>query len=163
MLKIKSFMFAVLLTISTGCEAQDTYKPLMVEAVLEGTNGQQIPLNLEVMQNLTDRTKGMMFRKNLEEGFGMLFVWPEAKERVFWMRNTYISLDMVFVHGEQIVGLVENATPLTDTPRAPKPNKAANKVIELPGGYIAKHHITTAWKLKLKDASKLNPLADSAQ
>jgi uncharacterized membrane protein (UPF0127 family) len=56
-----------------------------------------------------------MFRKSLPEGQGMLFDFKRESPVSFWMHNTYVSLDMIFIAGDgRIVHIVENAKPLSD-------------------------------------------------
>ena len=55
---------------------------------------------VEVADNDADREKGLMYRKELPEGHGMLFDFQRDQEVSFWMENTYISLDMIFIRGD---------------------------------------------------------------
>jgi uncharacterized protein len=71
--------------------------------------------NVELATNDKERERGLMFRKSLPEGQGMLFDFKHDREVSFWMRNTLISLDMIFISGDgRIVHIVENAKPLSD-------------------------------------------------
>jgi uncharacterized protein len=55
-----------------------------------------------------------MFRKNLPDGQGMLFDFKREQDVSFWMQNTYIPLDMIFIRGDgSILRIVENAEPLS--------------------------------------------------
>ena len=57
-------------------------------------------------------SKGLMFRESLPEDAGMLFVFPDEKERSFWMKNTYIPLDILFISADKrIVSITKNAVP----------------------------------------------------
>ena len=56
-----------------------------------------------------------MFRKELPEGHGMLFDFHTDQPVTFWMHNTYISLDMIFIRGDgRILRIAENAKPMSD-------------------------------------------------
>jgi len=69
---------------------------------------------VEIADNDADRAKGLMYRKELPEGRGMLFDFQREQEVSFWMQNTYISLDMVFIRGDgRILRVVENTEPLS--------------------------------------------------
>ena len=69
---------------------------------------------VEVVDNDADRAKGLMYRKNLPEGRGMLFDFHRDQEVSFWMQNTYIPLDMVFIRGDgRILRIEENTEPLS--------------------------------------------------
>jgi uncharacterized protein len=71
--------------------------------------------NVELASNAAERERGLMFRKSLPEGQGMLFDFKRDQPVSFWMHNTYISLDMIFISGDgRIVHIAENAKPLSD-------------------------------------------------
>jgi uncharacterized protein len=73
------------------------------------------PFSVELASNDAERERGLMFRKSLPEGQGMLFDFKTEEPVAFWMHNTYISLDMFFIGGDgRIVRIAENATPLSD-------------------------------------------------
>lgn len=70
--------------------------------------------SVEVVDNDADRAKGLMFRKELPEGKGMLFDFHNDQNVSFWMENTYIPLDMLFIRGDgHILNIVENTEPLS--------------------------------------------------
>lgn len=96
--------------------------------------------DLEVARTDAQREHGLMFRQSMEAGRGMLFVFDRDAPRSFWMKNTYIPLDMIFATSDGIVvGIVENAAPLTlDERRCDVP---ARFVIELNAFQAARHGI----------------------
>ena len=84
---------------------------------------------------LTNRQRqiGMMCRHHLADNEGMLFIFNDMRRRSFWMKNTLIPLDMLFIDDEgRIVGLIESATPLSLDGRSPR--APAKYVLELAGG-----------------------------
>ena len=69
---------------------------------------------VEVVDNDADRAKGLMYRKELPEGRGMLFDFHREQEVSFWMQNTYIPLDMVFIRGDgRILRIAEKTEPMS--------------------------------------------------
>ena len=69
---------------------------------------------VEIADTEAQREKGLMFRKNLPAGQGMLFDFKREQDVSFWMQNTYIPLDMIFIRGDgSILRIVENAEPLS--------------------------------------------------
>lgn len=75
---------------------------------------------IEVEPALKDsvRQMGLMYRKKLETNRGMLFIFSKQEQRSFWMKNTYIPLDIIFIDSNRkVINIVEKATPLTDTSR----------------------------------------------
>jgi uncharacterized membrane protein (UPF0127 family) len=72
------------------------------------------PFAVEVVSTEADRAKGLMYRKSLPEGQGMLFDFHNDQDVSFWMQNTYIPLDMIFIKGDgRIANIVENTEPLS--------------------------------------------------
>ena len=70
---------------------------------------------IEIADTEPAREKGLMFRKNLPDGQGMLFDFQREQDVSFWMKNTYIPLDMIFIRGNgRILRIAENAKPLVD-------------------------------------------------
>ena len=70
---------------------------------------------VEMAETEAQREKGLMFRKSLPEGQGMLFNFHQEQPVSFWMRNTYIPLDMIFIRADgRVLHIVENAEPLSE-------------------------------------------------
>ena len=70
---------------------------------------------VELATNSAERAVGLMYRKELPEGRGMLFDFHDDQPVKFWMHNTYISLDMIFIAGDgRVVRVAENAKPMSD-------------------------------------------------
>ncbi|MGB7278599.1 MAG: DUF192 domain-containing protein [Pseudolabrys sp.] len=89
--------------------------------------------SVEIVDNDADRAKGLMYRRELPEGRGMLFDFHRDQEVSFWMQNTYISLDMIFIRGDgQILRIEENTVPLST--RMIPSRGAVRAVLEVIGG-----------------------------
>jgi len=70
---------------------------------------------VELATNTAERALGLMYRKELPEGRGMLFDFQTEQPVQFWMHNTYIPLDMIFIAGDgRVVRVAENAKPMSD-------------------------------------------------
>lgn len=108
---------------SSGAEAPraslDAGPSLQGPAVMLHPSGRApIALRVEVARTEAVRNRGLMFRRELAEGTGMIFVFARSGHHAFWMRNTLIPLDMVYIGADRrVVGVVQNATPETDDPR----------------------------------------------
>ncbi len=71
--------------------------------------------DVQLATNDAERERGLMFVKSLPEGQGMLFDFKRDQPVSFWMHNTYIPLDMIFIAGDgRIMHIAENAKPLSD-------------------------------------------------
>ncbi len=70
---------------------------------------------VELATNDAERSRGLMFRKELPEGRGMLFDFERDQPVAFWMHNTFISLDMIFIRSDgSILRIAENTEPMSD-------------------------------------------------
>jgi uncharacterized protein len=88
---------------------------------------------VEVAITSREQAQGLMFRKSLADDAGMIFPFPEPKPASFWMKNTVIPLDIIFIRADgTIESIAENTTPYSETPvSSGEPVKA---VLELRGG-----------------------------
>jgi uncharacterized protein len=92
---------------------------------------------VELATNDDERSRGLMFRKQLPEGRGMLFDFEREAPVAFWMHNTYIPLDMIFIRGDgSILRIAENAEPLSD--RLVPSGGPVRAVLEVIGGTARK-------------------------
>ncbi|WP_414640781.1 DUF192 domain-containing protein [Archangium sp.] len=106
--------------------------------LLEDAAGGVHRVDVEVAATPESRTRGLMWRQELPAGQGMLFIFPEEEVQSFWMRNTLIPLDMIFIDSAgKIVGIVENAQPRTLTSRSV--GRPGRYVLEVPGGWSRAH------------------------
>jgi uncharacterized membrane protein (UPF0127 family) len=88
-------------------------------------------LEVEIADTGPAREKGLMFRKELPDGRGMLFDFHQEQDVAFWMQNTYVPLDMIFIKGDgRILRIEENTKPLsTNTIPSGGPVRAVLEVI----------------------------------
>jgi uncharacterized protein len=97
-------------------------------------------VRVELARNEQQRARGLMFRRELARDQGMLFIFDETSEHPFWMHNTLIPLDLIFLGDDRsVVGVVANAAPQTDTQRTVK--EPSRYVIEVSGGEAAAHGV----------------------
>ena len=113
-------------------------------------HGREIFLRLAMTRD--DWRQGLMFERHLAENEGMLFVGDHAEFQTFWMKNTFIPLDMIFIregspHSRWIIdSIVENAEPETETPRRSKGR--AHHVLEINGGLSKRWGLKAGMELK---------------
>ncbi|MEP7351413.1 MAG: DUF192 domain-containing protein [Sphingorhabdus sp.] len=102
---------------------------------------------VEVAANSMEQAKGMMFRTELADNRGMIFPFPEARMASFWMKNTVIPLDIIFIRANgTIESIAENAIPYSTVPvEAGEPVTA---VLELRGGLAAELGIGAGDKVR---------------
>ncbi|HEX3160991.1 MAG TPA: DUF192 domain-containing protein [Pseudolabrys sp.] len=93
--------------------------------------------SVELADNDAERAKGLMYRKELPEGQGMLFDFHREQDVSFWMQNTYISLDMIFIRADgRILRIAENTEPLST--RLVPSGGPVRAVLEIIGGSARK-------------------------
>lgn len=106
--------------------------------------------SVEVETMLTEerRARGLMYRKEMAEDHGMIFVFDDVAPRTFWMHNTCLPLDMLFIAPDGfIAGILENVPTMNDDGRS---NPCAVKyVLEVNAGYSRRHGIKAGQKVKL--------------
>lgn len=107
-----------------------------------------IKINAEIADDKLEMEKGLMFREKLEENSGMLFIFENEEYQTFWMKNTLIPLDIIFIdRGFEIVG-VESAQPCRKNPcqlySSPSP---AKYVLEVNAGFAARNKIEVGDKI----------------
>lgn len=106
------------------------------------------PLRFPVELALSDgeRQRGLMFREHLDDDSGMLFVFERAKVQSFWMKNTRLALDMIFIADDgTIAGIVENAEPLTTVSR--RVAQPSRYVLELIAGSARKRGLAAGQRV----------------
>lgn len=119
-----------------GACAQDSAgrgQSLPEEPLVVVTDKGRFNFTVEIADDEEKRARGLMFRPPLADDRGMLFQFPEAAERAFWMRNTPSSLDIVYIAPDgRIVSIAKHTTPYTETTYPS--NGAANGVLEVRAG-----------------------------
>ena len=106
-------------------------------------------LDVELMLNEEHRERGLMYRRELAEDKGMLFVFPDADVRAFWMKNTCLPLDMLFIAEDGFVtGVLENVPTMNEDARSiPCPVKY---VLEANSGWARRHGVKAGQKAQIQ-------------
>jgi uncharacterized membrane protein (UPF0127 family) len=102
--------------------------------------GRQLTFQVEVADTPTKRELGLQYRRDLAVDRGMIFLFPAESEHSFWMKNTPIPLDMIFISKDRkIVGIVEQAVPFSTESRSVP--GASQFVLEINGGLSKRYGI----------------------
>ena len=134
---LKSWLAAILVA---GCVASApasaaSFQPLEIVT----RNGVQV-FSVEMATTAEEKETGLMYRKELADGKGMLFDFNPEQEISMWMKNTYVSLDMIFISANgRILRIAENTEPLSTkiiSSRGP-----ARAVLEVVAGTVQKYGI----------------------
>lgn len=113
----------------------------MPMVTFHAVNG-DVPVIVEIADSPDEWAHGLMFRESLAENEGMLFIFPGEKERVFWMKNTRIPLDIIFVSADNKVVNVVIALPcIADPCPTYSSNVPAKYVVETNAGFAARNGV----------------------
>jgi uncharacterized membrane protein (UPF0127 family) len=110
--------------------------PLVAE-----TAGGERSFTIEVADDQSERSAGLMFRETMEDDHGMLFVFPETRPVGFWMKNTPMPLDLVFIGEDGKVLDVLPGEPFSEALISPGPAVRIRYVLELKRGIAEKNGI----------------------
>ena len=118
---------------ATACNAQP-------KVTITTKQGRNVAFQVEVADSPAKREIGLQYRRNLGPDRGMIFLFPEESQQTFWMKNTPIPLDMIFISRDmKIVGIVEQTVPFSlDSHSVGTPSQY---VLEINGGLAKRHGI----------------------
>jgi uncharacterized protein len=125
-------LYLITLWAVAACEAQPTVTIL--------TKSGEVPFQVEIADTSAKRAMGLQYRHELAAGRGMIFLFPAEAPQTFWMKNTPIPLDMIFIdHDRKIAGIVEQTTPFSLEPRSV--GVPSQFVLEINGGLAKRYGI----------------------
>jgi len=97
-------------------------------------------IDVEIAERATDRMRGLMFRERMAENQGMLFVFPAEEPLSFWMKDTPLPLDIIFLGADRtIVTIRENTVPFSEA--SVPSDRPAQYVVEVNAGFAARHRL----------------------
>jgi uncharacterized protein len=100
----------------------------------------QDKLTIEIADNEAETTQGLMYRRSMPDSCGMVFIFPDSQPRNFWMKNTYLPLDILFLdESKKIVTIQANRTPFSEEQIPSFEN--AKYVLEVNAGYCKRKGI----------------------
>lgn len=146
----RNSLAALLIALAAGpsaAQAPVTPAPVAVctsnVALIRVAPDRALSFAVELADTDESRARGLMFRRDLPAGQGMLFIYPEPQPVSFWMRNTLIPLDMVFADAQGVIRHIHaNARPLDETPipgaAVGDPDRDRLMVLEIAGGEAAR-------------------------
>lgn len=134
------------LVMLAACSSAEDNAPQALPVKAMSLGGQS--LKVQIADDDAEREKGLMFVKAMAPDAGMLFVWPQAQERSFWMRNTFIPLDLLFLRAGKVVSVVPWAKPFDET--ALPSGEPADMVLEVNGGWAMAHNVNVGSEMSLK-------------
>ena len=120
--------------------------PISAHAIIAGRK-----FELEVARTQQQQATGLMYRTSLADNRGMLFTFQSPRPARFWMKNTRIPLDMIFLRDGKVQAIA-SAVPPCNTTTCPTygPNSAIDQVIELRGGLATEVGLKVGDQVKIK-------------
>jgi uncharacterized membrane protein (UPF0127 family) len=116
----------------------------VVQVAFPGAGGATI--NAEVASTEAEQERGLMYRTSMPANHGMLFEMGVSEAYQFWMKDTCIPLDMIFADAQgNIVGIVQNAAPLNDTPLGV--GRPSAYILEVNGGWASQHGVVAGQRM----------------
>ena len=98
--------------------------------------------NVEVADSPESRARGLMFRSSLPDDAGMVFVFDSVEPRNFWMKNTLIPLDMIYINDDfHVVEIKSNVLPCEEDPCPSYKSEPAMYVLEVNAGLAEKNNV----------------------
>jgi len=143
----KKFFIIILITLHLSLLA-DNFIKFNEIAFLQKANKSKEVINLSIALAKTpaQQRKGLMKVNKMDEFQGMLFIFHKEDHRIFWMKDTYIPLDLIFLNKNKvIVGIVENNKPMSE--KNIKIKKKAQYILELNAGFVKKYGVELGDKL----------------
>jgi hypothetical protein len=116
------------------------------------TSDDEIPVTVEIADTIDEQALGLMYRTELTADHGMLFVFEEEAYRTFWMKNTKLPLDILFLDKEDIiVDVKENFEPCHADPCELYTSKEpAMYALEVNAGFVAAHNIEIGNRVNMR-------------
>lgn len=108
--------------------------------LVDSLGNKKIGIDIEIADTEYEQALGLMYRTSMEEMQGMLFIFPVEEIRSFWMMNTLISLDMIFLDANRKIVTIHRNT-ATQSEQSYRSNKPAKYVLEVVAGFSDKYGI----------------------
>ena len=142
----RNFLFGLFLSLFTFYSLLSFADFPEKEILIANSNGEIKKFNVEIADNNETRSKGFMWRENIPDGTGMLFVWKKEAYRNFWMKNTPTSLDILFFDGDgKFLNVVEKTKPFSlDNIQSSEPSQY---VLELIAGSTKVYNLYSGSKI----------------
>ncbi len=147
-----AFAFATVLAaaLAVACGGDDDGGVSTATIVLTDDGGSRQELTVELARTAGERSRGLMFREELAEDGGMLFVFPGDTEAGFWMKDTLIPLSIAFIAEDGVILDVQDMEALSEElHRPPAPYRYA---LEVNQGWFREHGLGRGDRVEIPDS-----------
>lgn len=142
--------------VSSGATGAPMKLPPDREALVIETDGESVSFTVEIADSEDERSRGLMFRRDLPTDRGMLFVFEETARRGFWMQNTPLPLDLLFVAESGRIVAIRQGKPLSEEIIAPI--YPIRFVLELHEGTARKNNIRIGSRMRHRIIDQISGL-----
>lgn len=142
-------------TDETDFDSQYRFEKHGTASFYDETGTELCSFDIEIAESLEKQTIGLMYRDTLAANQAMLFPYPDDDIRIFWMKNTYLPLDIIFIAGDStIVSITKNTTPFDETGMQSK--APARYVLEVNAGISDRYNLQPGQKFSYsRDINKI--------
>ena len=131
---------------SNAASLDKGFNPESTVEIIKQDNSDPIKVDVELALNPAEIRQGLMYRKTLPDHGGMLFVMEKNEEQSFWMKNTYVALDIIYINTDKkIVSIAKQAKPLDETPLPS--NGIAKYVLEVNAGFADAYGLQAGYQV----------------
>ncbi len=118
--------------------------------VVIGSEGEGVELRVELARTAGERSRGLMFREELAEDGGMLFVFPEDTEAGFWMKDTLIPLSIAFIAADGTILDIQDMEPLSEDTH--RPSEEYRYALEVNQGWFRQNGFDVGDRVEIPDS-----------
>lgn len=149
---LQLYIIIITLSLLTVCAAADNkaQEKLPTQTItIINNNGDEVEILAELADSESERAKGLMFRKNLAGGEGMLFVYDKDQIMSFWMKNTILPLSIAFITRDGLITEIFDMKPESIAPV--RSTRSVRYALEVPQGWFARQNIGAGSQVKLSN------------
>jgi uncharacterized protein len=144
---VASVVFIFLLVFNTGFAGCSPQKQKTTVLSIERENAAAVEITVEIARTDEERAKGLMFRKTLPDGEGMIFVFDRDQQLSFWMKNTVIPLSIAFIASDGHILEIKDMQPNDLT--SVKSSRSVRYALEVPQGWFGRVNVKAGDRVKI--------------
>jgi len=129
-----------------GADGSDGTLPTVTITLIDGA-GKRAELSVELARSAAERSRGLMFREELAEEGGMLFVYQRETRAGFWMKNTKVPLSIAFIASDGTILETQDMEPLSK--KLHRPARAYRYALEVNQGWFERHGLGPADRVEI--------------
>jgi len=143
---VSSVVFIFLLVFNVGFAACSPQKQKTTLSI-ERENAAAVEISVEIARTNDERALGLMFRKNLPDGQGMLFVFDRDQQLSFWMKNTVIPLSIAFIASDGLIIEIKDMQP--NDLNSVRSSRSVRYALEVPQGWFNRVNVTVGDRVRI--------------